>query len=245
MEETLEIYLNSKSSNKQNSTADCFFHIPHIDINKNEKVYVAVRNATIPYSWFNINSNNNKIVINTLLFSEIFYLDEGNYNVNTLADEIFAKTGLSATYLKSKNKFSFSFSGSFTIEETSNCFELLGLSNKTHISTNDIIESDLGVNLFTVRQIYVTSNNFILNNINSSTHSNANILCSVQVTGNPNSIIHYENTSSKHLIHHLDNITNLHISLIDQDGNILELNGINWSMTLQIYIIKEKKEIKK
>jgi hypothetical protein len=65
-----------------------------------------------------------------------------------------------------------------------------------------------------------------------------NILASVSVTGNPNSIIHYENTTSRHLIHHLNNVTNLQIKLLDQDGDSLNLNGVNWSITLELIIVK-------
>ena len=93
--------------------------------------------------------------------------------------------------------------------------------------------------MFVIRTIYVASDNFILSNINASTPNNASILASIPVIGNPNNIIHYENTTAKHKIHTLNNITNLHIKLIDQDGYLVEFNDVNWSMTLEITIIKK------
>ena len=239
--ETLEIYLNSKTARQNSETSNCYFDIPNIDIDSSEQVYIGVRNSTIPYSWYNVNSNNN--IVNFMLnnISISVTLTEGNYNVNTLGVEFFNQTGITISYQKSTNKYLFShLTSDFTIYKTSTALELFGLTEViNHHSFNKNIISDIGINLFTVRQIYVTSDNFILNNINASTHSNANILCSIQVTGNPNSITHYENTTAKHLIHHLNNISNLHIKLTDQDGNRLHLNGVHWSMTLQLYIIKK------
>jgi hypothetical protein len=131
------------------------------------------------------------------------------------------------------------------LESTSNCFELLGFNenieyNSTNIAgTTHILNSVNGVNLFVVRQVYIASDNFILNNINASNPNDTNILASVSVTGNPNSIIHYENTTTRHLIHHLNNVTNLNIKLLDQDGDLLNLNGVNWSITLELIITKK------
>jgi hypothetical protein len=41
------------------------------------------------------------------------------------------------------------------------------------------------------------------------------------VTGNPNSILHYKNNTSIHKIHHLNNLSNLHIKLTDEIGRMI------------------------
>ena len=267
MNENLEIYLNSKSARlkQDNQSGNCFFTLPNIDIDENkEQVYVSVRNATIPFSWYNVNETNNKLNFTIDGTSYTITLTEGNYNVNTLAvefkteiDHIHFQHGhngdLTITYLPKINKFYFFHSHhDFSFLSTSTCFELLGFEDgKTYLSTllpsqqqKEELTSTIGVNLFLVRQIYITSDNFILNNINAATPTNANIIASVPVLGNPNSIINYENTSAKHLIHHLNNINNLHIRLEDQKGQLLLLNGVNWSITLELTIIKKTLLIK-
>ena len=258
--ENLEIYLNSKTATQylDDNVANCIFTIPNIEIDiLKEDVYVAVRNAVLPYSWYVVNSTNNKLdmTIDGTLYSISIPL--GNYNVNTLLTQLKSLIDalqilhsisgtFSITYLTKLNKFYFVHTTqSFSFRSTSTCLELLGFNDgQTYIASavpnqqlKHELTSTIGINLFVVRAVYVNSNNFILQNINSSTPSNAGILASISVTGNPNSIIHYENTTSKHKIHHLNNINNLHIKLTDQDGDLLELNGINWSMTLEITII--------
>jgi len=263
--ENLEIYLNSKTSRTQvnnslSDTADCFFSIPNIVIDENtEQVYVSVRNASIPFSWYVVNSTNNILDLTIDGTAYTLTITQGNYNVNSLAVEIKARIDdiqfqhghdgqLTIQYLVKKNRFYFFHSHhQFSFLSTSTCLELIGFQDGiTHTSTalpfqtqKQELTSTIGVNLFVVRQIYITSDNFILNNINASTPTNSNIIASVPVLGNPNSVINYENTSAKHLIHHLNNISNLHISLQDQDGDLLELNNVNWSITLELTIIKK------
>jgi hypothetical protein len=95
------------------------------------------------------------------------------------------------------------------------------------------------INLFPIRQIYITSKNFILNNINHATASNANIISSINVSGNPYSIITYNDSSNNnHLIHNLNNINNLNITITDQDGDLINFNGSHFSLTLVLTIKK-------
>jgi hypothetical protein len=260
MSENLEIYLNSKTAAQylDNNVADSIFTIPNIELDiLKEDVYVGVRNAVIPYSWYVVNSTNNKLDLTINGSSYSISIPLGNYNVNTLATQIKTELDilqtphghdgdLTITYLAKTNKYYFFHSHhQFSFLSTSTCFELLGFKDgNTYIASalpfqtlKHELTSTIGINLFVVRAVYVNSNNFILQNINSSTPSNAGILASISTTGNPNSIIHYENTTSKHKIHTLNNINNLHIKLTDQDGDLLELNSINWSMTLELTII--------
>lgn len=262
MSENLEIYLNSKTATQylDNNVADCIFTIPNIELDiLKEDVYVSVRNAVLPYSWYVVNSTNNKLDLTIDGTSYTINFPLGNYNVNTLAtqlksliDALQTQHGhdgdLTITYLAKTNKYYFFHSRhQFSFLSTSTCLELLGFKDgQTYVASalpfqthKHELTSTIGINLFVVRAVYVNSNNFILQNINSSTPSNASILASISVTGNPNSIIHYENTTSKHKIHTLNNINNLHIKLTDQDGDLLELNSINWSMTLELTIIQK------
>ena len=106
-------------------------------------------------------------------------------------------------------------------------------------SSNRILTSDIMINLFPIRQIYITSDNFILNNVNHASSSNSNIITSINVVGNPHSIITYNDSSNNsHLIHNLNNINNLTIKITDQDGDLINFNGSHWSLTLTLTIKK-------
>lgn len=253
--DTVEIYLNSKSANKKNGTSNCVFHLPNIEVAKDEVAYVNVKQAVLPFSWYNVNETNNVLDIRIAnVRPYTINIPFGNYNINQLIAYLHSQfllflandKDLIITYSNQTNKLLFTHHHhNFRLEYSSTCFELLGFGdNEDYFSTNisgntHILESVNGINLFVVRQIYIASDNFILNNINASNPNDTNILASVSVTGNPNSIIHYENTTTRHLIHHLNNVTNLNIKLLDQDSDLLNLNGVNWSITLELIITKK------
>lgn len=255
MSDVIEIYLNSKTANKQNdSTSSCTFNLPNIEVRQDEKAYVNVKQAVIPFSWYNVNETNNKLDmliggVNTYSISIPF----GNYNINQLISYLSSQIllfpsndkALTIAYSIQTNKLTFThIHHTLRLLATSTCFELLGFNEGTQYDATNtsgniyVLNSVNGINLFVVRQVYIASDNFILNNVNASNPNDSNILASVCVTGNPNSVIQYENTTTRHLIHHLNNITNLQIKLLDQDGDLLNLNGVNWSITLELIIVK-------
>jgi hypothetical protein len=245
MTEKIQILLNSKRANKyiNNKTSDCVFYLPNIDIKKYKNIKISVNTAQIPYSFYNVNSTNDKLVYNfiSIGISNTIYLNHQNYNVNSLKTELLSHLGndFSITYSNSKNKFTFTHSTyDFEFEAFSNCFELLGFDDETdNSSSGRVLESTNSVNLFTIRNIYITSDNFILNNINSYTPKQSNILCSIPISSMMNSIISYSNIHNiDSEINHVNNLSHLHIKLTDQDGDIIELNKCHWSMTLILYI---------
>jgi len=243
----IEIYLNSKSADNyiDGVISNSIFNLPHIQITQKEKAYISVKNAVIPYSFYNINNYNNQLnyILNGIDYN--ITLEPGNYNVNTLKNHIIDllfledSTLWTIVYLSSFNKYIVSNSTyDFSFKYTSTCFEILGFKdNMTYNSIDFSLKSTISINLFTIKNIYVTSNNFILNNIDSNNHNKSNIICSIPVSGVPNSILFY-NDNTKHLVHNVNNLTSLNITLTDEDNNIIDLNHINYSITLEISITK-------
>lgn len=252
-DEIIEIYLNSATADSYPSqyTSNAVFHIPNITIDKDEKVLISVKNAVFSYSWYNINFTNN--ILNYYVNNNNYTLNlvKGNFNANTLREHIYNllisqtypnvnDNKFTITYDIKTNKYTFNhLHYEFGFYETSNCFELLGFLQTDKTSVNRILTSDIMINLFPIRQIYITSDNFILNNVNHASSSNSNIITSINVVGNPYSIITYDNSSNNnHLIHNLNNINNLGIKITDQDGDLINFNGSHWSLTLVLTIKK-------
>ena len=61
--DVLEIYINSRTATQiyNNLISDSMYSLPVIEINKNEKAYICVKNAVIPNSFYNVNNTNNKL----------------------------------------------------------------------------------------------------------------------------------------------------------------------------------------
>lgn len=242
MSEKIQIYLNSKRANKyiNNQTSDCIFFLPQLNIKKPKNITISVLSAQLPYSFYNINNTNNKLVYKINEIVNTVYFTVSNYNVNSLKDHIVTLLGsdFNIIYSASANKFTISnTSFDFTLLESSNCFELLGLSESDHTSISRILISDLVCNLFTIRNIQIASENFILNNIDSFNPNNSNILASIPINTIYNGIIGYNNDHNVYSeINSVNNLTQLHIKLTDQDGDLIDLNGTHFSITLLLTI---------
>jgi hypothetical protein len=76
-----------------------------------------------------------------------------------------------------------------------------------------------------------------MNNIDTSQPNRASIITSIPINVNMGSIIQYDNRHNiQSLIHDITNINNLHIQILDQDGDLLDLNGLHWSINLLLTI---------
>lgn len=239
------IFLNSATANSyiNGYTSECMFVLPTINIPKKSKVSISVQTASIPYSFFNCDDFNSKIVYieNSITYTK--YIPQGNYNVNTLitALKILMGANFNITYSSLDNSYTFTNSiYEFQILSSSLCYEIIGFkSGSSYSSVGRSLKSNISINLFTIRNIYISSNNLILNNVNSSTPNNSSILCSIPITSSQGSMISYSNIYDiKNEVYHTNNLNLLHIKLTDQDCDILDLNGVHWSMTLQLDIMK-------
>ena len=239
------IFLNSATANSyiNGYTSECMFLLPSINIPKKSKVSISCQSASIPYSFYNCDDFNNKIVYieNSITYTK--YIPQGNYNVNTLITALKTLLGVNFNITYSSLDNSYTFTNTlyeFQILDSSLCYEIIGLKSGTsYLSTNRVLKSNISINLFTIRNIYISSNNLILNNVNSSTPNNSSILCSIPITSSVGSIITYSNIYDvKNEVNHTNNLNLLHIKLTDQDCDVLDLNGVHFSLTLQIDITK-------
>ena len=239
------VFLNSQTANSyvNGYTSECMFVLPSFNIPKRSKVSVSCQTATIPYSFFNCDDFNNKLsyIVNSV--TSTVYIPQGNYNVLTLITSLKTLLGANFNIVYNSLDNTYTFTNSlydFQLLASSNCFEILGFKDgSTYSSTSKSLKSNICINLFTIRNIYISSNNFMLNNVNSSTPNNSSILCSIPISTSQGSIISYSNIFNvTNEVHNTSNLTLLHIKLTDQDGDILDLNGCHFSLTLQLDISK-------
>ncbi len=241
--QTICLFLNSQSATSyvNQYTSECLFDLPNLVVPRRSKISVAVQTASIPFSFFNCDNFNDvfNYSVNGIAYSAV--IPQGNYNVLTLASALRTILGanFTITYAALDNSYTFTnTTNAFQLLKTSTCFEMLGFSSGfTYSSAANIIKSTISINLFTIRNIYVSSNNFLLHNVNNATPNNCNILCSIPIMSSSGSIITYSNFYNAYYeVHNVTNLTFLHLKLTDQDGDILDLNGCHFSVTLQLDI---------
>jgi hypothetical protein len=235
------LYLNSKQAlTKINgSTSNCIFDFNNLPIDDGD-IYVSVQTAQIPCTFYNVDAINNSLVYSVgggpLIYITI---PPSNYNVNTLQAYLQSvMTGFTITFNSASNTYTFVHSSqNFIFRELSTCFELLGFNdNNSYSSTAFSLTSTISVNFFTIRNVLIECSNLITVNKSSNIlDSNQSILTSIPITVSQGSILSYSNVYNlSDRIASVKNYASLQIRLLDQDLDLLNLNGTEWTITLQI-----------
>lgn len=270
IEDSLQIFVNSKYANVQfnNYGTNSQYILPYITASSGHYIYISVINAVIPYSFYNINLNNNYLYCTVhyqfisgvmSAHDESYYIDigYGNYNAVQLAQVLsnmsnwtptsslgsYNNPNLVVTYSAIYNKFTFKNTLNLEFDFSipySTCFEPLGLS-KT-LAVNNASFGYSYTSFYTINLATVRtiniSTNFSSGNLTILKTNNYNTLCSIPVLGLPNSLISYENPNDFKTNLYVNEFNNITILLTDQDGNKIDLNGQYYTLTLQIDILK-------
>jgi hypothetical protein len=241
--ESLQIYLNSRYATETvgGNTANCVYYLPVIEIPDGHHIYLSLQNASIPYSFYSITSFDNTFswglvagAVNT------YYIQPGNYNITQLIDvlTIAMGAGYTITYSSITSKILITHSSSnFTIYAGS-FNHIIGFSKTTNTtSAGNLLYGRDCVNLNQIRAINVEVN-FPTYNINVAQAYNQNIMATIPVYVAPFSIITYENPNNFRTNLYVNKLDQIQIRLLDNEARLIDLNGINYQMTLQLDCIK-------
>lgn len=75
-------------------------------------------------------------------------------------------------------------------------------------------------------------------NINKNLKNNQTILCSIPINSQPFSMINYINSNNFRTNLFMNYISTIKINLTDELGNIINLNGCHYNLTLQIDVVQ-------
>jgi hypothetical protein len=240
MTESIQIYLHSANADKyyNNSVSDCEFLLPPIEIPDGFHIYLSVQNVSIPYSFYNINSSTNKLSYTLNNSVIILTLINGNYNITQLVTYLTSiMSNFTITYNIITNKLTFVHSTyDFTFNNASTCLLMLGFTSLISYTSSSLSLISVNcVNIQSIKRINLASN-LITYNINKSTTNNYSILCSVPVNKPSFSVIEYNNLNNFRTNLFINNISTIKIKLIDENGNLIDLNGCHFCVTIQLDI---------
>lgn len=253
--ESIQIHLNSKYADfyNNNNSSDCVFQLPVIEIPSQHSIKLSVQHALIPFSFYNINENNNKIQLQEIVvdannvptgqtINNLLYMAYGNYNAYQLASylgTIFPGNRTTVTYSSIYNKFTIinSTYDFIFLYESSTCQDILGLLNDNfNVSGNKNFTSRKLIDLAPVRCICLATN-LQTGCINLNNQNEPNILCSIAVNTNPFSLIEFKNNNNYKVDLRTNVFNTINIKLIDQDGKLINLNDMYFTVTLQLDVV--------
>ena len=108
--ENFQIHLNSEVADKKYDDNSCYcdFYLPMIEVPNQYQIHLSLQHASIPYTFYNINSTND--ILNYSINGVSYYITitHGNYNVITMKTFLInSLTNMNVIYDYVTNKFTF------------------------------------------------------------------------------------------------------------------------------------------
>lgn len=225
------------------------FNIPNfLEYDKNV-IYrtIKINHCEIPYSFYIINNNNNKIIINNITFT----IEIGNYNAYTLKEYInnlLVENSINAELELNTSNGKFKLiSNTFISINSSTSYKIFGLDKNTNyngifnnIDNKYYINFSYPCDTSGISNIHIKTN-IMTKNLNVY-NNDSHILKSISVNVSPFGIINYMNSnSSNEFIIRNRETDYLQIQLLDNEGNFIDFNNIDWFLCIEIKSIKEFK----
>jgi hypothetical protein len=236
------IFLHSTDAVISISSAEKVFYLDQsISAPPGYRILVGLTNLTVPNTMYNVTATTNTITLASVPDDTNYIIPNGNYTGETLKDAINTALGSVGTcaFSDENNVFSFTFASAETVV-SSTMERQLGLTGQlpmpspaTTLAANSVC--DLGG----VTNIYIRIRNLTMNNLDSRGKT-SNIIASIVNNTNyggyifyvPPEVLYYQVVEST--INHLD------FELTDQEGDVLDLNGASFNITLTCHFVKQR-----
>lgn len=202
----------------------------------------AVNSFSMPNCLYIINENNNLLSITLNNITTNYYVDYGNYNIDTFKTYLLTilPNTFTISYSTINNRYTITNSTyNFTINSTSTIYEIMGFLKKTtYTSTNKILTLPYTCNFNGIQNINITWENLNTDNLDSFTKSQSNIIQNISVDSNK-SMINFNKTNSMMIAIKTNFLDSIIINLKDDLNNSINLNNQHFNLTLQFNTIKD------
>ena len=236
-----QINLCSNSANIKNTNYNSVMLFKLLAMKKEDNILynqVSLIHAQIPVSYYTINENNNLFILSTGSYT----LTNGNYNATSFKSMFLNLLGASFSMSldSSTGKYTLTCSSGYTILSTTTCYKILGLVKNTSYVVSSSLTFPYPCNFLGINRIKIKSSCFKTNNLDSNSNGHSDLLATIPVNTSQYGLINYINyTAFKNIIINKD-INLVDITISDEEDNIINFNGIDVYLTLQIdSIIKD------
>lgn len=239
-----ELYLDSKYAtvnynSPANSDVVFYFDNP-IYCPSSFNIVLKFINASVPLSFYNINQYNN--TFNTSVGN--FVMTNGNYNALQLEahlNVLLAGVGITCDFNEITNQFTFTRANAWTYLGTSTSQTILGFTAGNQVAVNIAgtwtLTSTNCCDLTYTKNVYVDIDNIVSNNLMSVNGGFTPVMKSIPIDLSQGSILTFVDSGETSLKLKENFISYLHIRLLDDNLNTLNLNGLHFSLTFELYFV--------
>jgi hypothetical protein len=237
-----QINLSSNSAYISNSPLNSVLTFAINGILKKEKeiLYnlISVVHAEIPVSYYIVNETNNYLSMSTGNYT----LSNGNYNATTFKTMLLSLLGSNWTLILNSitGIYTLAYTSNFTINATSTCYKLMGFKkNTSYSSVSNSLTFIYPCNFLGVQRLKIKSNVLKTDNIDCYSGGRSNLLTTIPVNSASYGLIVFNNlVGFKNILPNIA-IDFIDITITDELDNIINFNGIDIYITLQIDTIRE------
>ena len=237
------IYLDSNDALVTISDAEKIFYLnTPIIADAGIRILIGLNNLTIPNTIYNFNSSNNSITF-TQGTTETISVSVGNYSATTLKDALntaITAAGLDITVSFDEDNAVFSFTGgsAFTIDSATMSRQL-GLKEQLPTSSSTSYTATRVCDFAGATNLYVRIRNLSMNNLDSRGNTSS-IIASIVVNTNYGEYIFFSSPDILYFMISENKISHLDIEITDQEGNVVDLNGSSFNMTLSVHFVRHR-----
>lgn len=247
----VSIYLDSsKADIVQNGTANSnvLFYLDNIiQCPPDTHIMLGLTACQIPVSFYNITNNNNQIQIQgSVNGTTNIILTPQNYNTETLVtaiNEQLASAGNNITCSFNSSSYKFSFSSlTQTIQiQSTTMHKELGIPPFIIYPPSNTFTAPNVCNLSGTQSIYVMVNNLSIESLDSRAKGDLNgVLSKVDVCCAFGDYIEFQQTENQYYLIADRSISHFNVSLTDDNLELLDLNGIDWSISITCHFSKKR-----
>ena len=243
----------AKSIKNGTYKSDCYFEFFGMLTDDDDilQSQISVATAQIPISYYVINQYNNRLFyqLGTNPIQSVEFT-QGNYNSSSFIDEMKAKIpSISVVFNKITGKFIFAKTASFNfLWFGSSCFSVLGLDplqDYNGLSSPYNLPAPYPCQFQGITRIKISSSEFSTYSMDSKAGGFSNTLASLAVNSSSYGILIYDNISGYKPTLRNKIINSFDIQLLDDNDNLINFNNIDWRMTLQLDITRQRKNYDK
>lgn len=178
-----------------------------------------------------INDNTDTLTIDKGGIVHDYTLPHGNYSYQDILDVLnpsLELIGITLSFSEVTNHFTFTADDPFTLMEESTILYCIGFSEQDHTGT--VVTSDQCVDL-TNSKYFIIESSLAVNNMFNGVRRP--FLCKIPNNVDTGSVLVYSDSSA--FLQHVDDIsiTQISLSLLDDESQEVDLNGLPWSCTLE------------
>lgn len=222
---TQKVFINSK--NRFNGSINDFnVVLPNNYLNdRHSDIYVSVLSFHIPKTWYDIDSTNNEVEVNSVSR----FIPVGSYSITQLTTELntLLSPEFSVSYNAPQGTFTFTNAAAHTLEPI-NSGLILGLVDGTVYSAASFSSSD-PVRIYKYHTIYLRSN-LLSSNQHLDSLSNemktSSVIASIDCDTAFLDLVKYDNSSPDYNRFHIENknIERLNFSVVGEDNQLVDLS---------------------